>query len=170
MSQTNPSKPEPPKPTVGKNRTGPQSGILNRPPEHLLVAALGFAGSRDPQTCRATLEALRDVVRRELQSDLDPVNAATDRAAVAAETGELGFQDRWDRQHLTVTVGFSASGYDALGLPVGHTDRPVDLVPAPWTRSSASPRPRPGTATSCCTSTATMCTSPNTSCGGWSTR
>lgn len=27
---------------------GPQSGILNRPPEHLIVAALSFAGDRDP--------------------------------------------------------------------------------------------------------------------------
>lgn len=79
------------------------------------------------------------MVRRELQSDLDPIDAATDRAAIAAETGELGFQDRWDRQHLSVTVGFSASGYDALGLPVGHADRPADLVAAPWPEFGESP-------------------------------
>ncbi len=124
QSQT---KPEPTHPSVGKNRAGPQAGILNRPPEHLLVAALSFAGSRDPETCRATGEVLREVLRRELRSDLDSVDAATDRTAVAAETAELGFDDQWDRQHLTVVVGFSASRYDALGLPTGHADRPVDL-------------------------------------------
>lgn len=94
MSQTSPAQPGPKKPPAGKDRTGPQSGILNRPPEHLLVAAIAFTGPRDPQTCRDTVEALREVVRRELQSDLDPVDDTTDRAAVAAETGELGFNDR----------------------------------------------------------------------------
>lgn len=142
MSETKNAAPTEAKPKAQEPRHGrpsPQSGILNRPPEHLLVAALGFAGSRDPQTCRDTVEALREVLRRELASDLDPVDAATDRTAVAAETGELGFADRWDRQHLTVTVGFSAAGYDALGAPAGHPDRPVDLVAAPWAEFGESP-------------------------------
>jgi len=115
-----------------------QAGILNRPTEHLLVAGMSFATTSPDQT-RAALEDLREAVRRELHSDLDEVRESTPRDAPAAETGELGFADGWDRAHLTVTFGLSASGYDALGAPTGHPDRPADLVPAPWAQFKDSP-------------------------------
>lgn len=114
------------------SKPGPQSGILNRPTEHLLVAALTFAGPREQVTCREIVEELRAIVHAELTSDLEEIDASADGSQVARETGELGFKDRWDRQHLTITVGFSAAGYDALGLPAGHADRPADLIAAPW--------------------------------------
>lgn len=118
---------------------GPQAGILNRPPEHLLIGAMAFTGTPNIAATRETVEMLREVVRRELASDLDPITLETDATAVAKETGEIGFADSWDRQHLTITVGFSSTGYDALGLPAGHADRPVDLVPAPWTQFGDTP-------------------------------
>src|SRR3954470_16587931 len=85
-----------------------QAGILNRPPEHLLLFALELTG--DPL---AGIETLQACVRGELTSDLDPPGTGADPAS---ETGELGFSDHYDRAHLTVTVGFSASGYAKLGV------------------------------------------------------
>lgn len=104
------------KPTRKRAGTWPQAGILNRPPEHLLLVALTLTGD-----AVASIERLRAVVRRELTSDLDEPGA---------ETGELGFADGYDRQHLTVTVGLSSSGFDKLAVTGDH--RPQDLQPVPW--------------------------------------
>ena len=52
----------------------PQPGITNRPPEHLLLAALAFV-ERATGPARAALDLLADLVRRELRSDLDEPNA-----------------------------------------------------------------------------------------------
>jgi deferrochelatase/peroxidase EfeB len=121
--------------------SGPQAGILNRPTEHLLVASLSFvaADPANPAAARATLEALRTIIEHELHSDLEPLDAQSPRDAVAQETGELGFADGWDRAHLTVTFGLSAAGYDAIGVPEGHADRPVDLVKTPWSQFQDAP-------------------------------
>ncbi|HEY3670035.1 MAG TPA: Dyp-type peroxidase [Acidimicrobiia bacterium] len=118
-------------------RIGPQAGILNRPPEHQLVAALAFVGERSRQPCVDTLEALRTVLRRELHSDIDSPDATTDKGQPFVETGELGFQDGFDRGHLTVTVSFSASAMDALEVPAAL--RPQDLVAAPWDALGIAP-------------------------------
>src|SRR4051812_1437740 len=107
------------------NKLTPQAGILNRPPEHLLLAAIMLTGS-DP---RSTVQKLRDIVHAELTSDLD-FDPAADPNQPPPETGELGFDDHYDRAHLTITVGFSSSGYDRL--VVAQADRPADLVPIPW--------------------------------------
>jgi deferrochelatase/peroxidase EfeB len=117
--------------------TAPQTGILNRPPEHETLVAFRFAGARDPNSCRNTVEALRGVLRRELHSDLDEITPATDKTVPFAETGELGFVDGFDRAHLTVTVAFSASAYDAFGTPAEQ--RPQDLAPAPFADLAITP-------------------------------
>ncbi|MEA2276841.1 MAG: deferrochelatase/peroxidase EfeB [Solirubrobacteraceae bacterium] len=106
-----------------------QSGITNRPPEHLLLAALRFADPT-PAAARAALDGLAGVVRRELASELDDRNGPADKDRPSAETGELGFTDGYDRAHLTVTLGISASGMDALA--VAADERPADLRPIPW--------------------------------------
>lgn len=111
------------KTTLGRSRTAPQAGILNRPPEHLLVVALDLSGP-DP---RATVDLLRGLVKDELTSVLAP---DADPAVAPPETGELGYQKHHDRAHLTITVGFSATGYDKLG--VTGADRPADLISIPW--------------------------------------
>ncbi len=111
-------------------KPGPQAGILNRPPENLLVAALTLTGS----TPRDTVESLRTIVEDELTSVLAP-NA--DPAIAPPETGELGYQEHHDRAHLTITVGFSATGYDKLG--VAAEDRPADLITIPWAQLGDTP-------------------------------
>jgi hypothetical protein len=111
------------------DKAAPQAGILNRPPEHLLLAAVTLNGS-DP---RSTVEAIRTIVRAELTSALAPVGDPSQ----PAETGELGFADHYDRAHLTITVGFSASGYDKLG--VAQADRPADLIAMPWDKLGETP-------------------------------
>jgi deferrochelatase/peroxidase EfeB len=111
-------------------RTGPQAGILNRPPEHLLVAAFTLTGSAP----RDTVESLRAIVEDELTSVLAP---DADPTVAPPETGELGYQEHHDRAHLTITVGFSTTGYDKLGIAAG--DRPADLITIPWGQLGDSP-------------------------------
>src|SRR5690349_1584260 len=107
----------------------PQSGIMNRPPGHQLVVALTFR-QREPEAACAAVEALREVVRQELTSDLDETNPGSPKDQPSAETGELGFDDGYDRAHLTITMGISAAGFDALGTAADQ--RPQDLIPIPW--------------------------------------
>lgn len=107
----------------------PQPGITNRPPEHLLVAALELV-DRSPGGARTAIEGLANVVRRELGSDLDPPNAKTEKDRPSQETGELGFRENYDRGHLTITFGISSAGADALGIAAD--ERPSDLRPIPW--------------------------------------
>jgi deferrochelatase/peroxidase EfeB len=101
-------------------KPGPQAGILNRPPEHLLLATLVFA-ERQSAAARAALTSLSDLIETELSSQLDPAET---------ETGELGFEDGYDRSHLTITLGISLAGYECLGVEAA--DRPQDLTPIPW--------------------------------------
>ncbi len=115
----------------------PQSGILNRPQGHLLLVALAVLGDRSPTTARPTLEALREVVRRELDSDLGDLTPSSPKEVPGDETGELGFDDGYNRYFLTVTLGVSTSGFEALGvLP---EERPADLVPIPWGQLQDAP-------------------------------
>jgi Dyp-type peroxidase family len=96
-----------------------QLGVTEKPPEHLVVAALIFMATT-PEECRTSLEALRSVVRAELQDQL---------AAPDTETGEIGFESGYDDRTLMITVGFSTSAYDKLAIPADA--RPVDLQPIP---------------------------------------
>jgi deferrochelatase/peroxidase EfeB len=109
--------------------THPQAGILNRPPDHALFAALSFA-TTDTATVRAAVDRLRTLVHAELRSDLADTTPISDKSQPSAETGELGFDDGYDRYHLTITVGFAQSAYVALGVPAD--DQPQDLVAIPW--------------------------------------
>jgi deferrochelatase/peroxidase EfeB len=108
----------------------PQYGILERMPSHLLLAALTFTGDRAAPRSRETLDALRELLHRELSRDLDDMTGAA-KDAPSPETGELGFTDGYPRRKLTLTVGISTTGFDALGI-VGD-DRPQDLPPSPQT-------------------------------------
>lgn len=108
----------------------PQAGILNRPPEHVLFAAMSFPRPVDPAAAAQRLSALQDVIRRELHSDIDEITAATDPTSTSADTGELGPSDGFDRAHLTITVGYGTGAMDALAVPTEQ--RPGDLVPVPW--------------------------------------
>lgn len=114
----------------------PQTGILNRPTEHLLLASLTFT-STDPATNRTTLETVRELLRRELHSDIDDLTASTDKTVPSSETGELGARDGFNRAHLTVTVGFSTTAMAKLGIPADEA--PADLVPLPWADIHDSP-------------------------------
>jgi deferrochelatase/peroxidase EfeB len=105
----------------------PQAGILNRPPSHLLLAALTFV-DRSTQGARDALAALADVVQHELRSQLDDP---------LVETGELGFSNGYDRGHLTITLGLSFDGFEALG-----TEKPADLVVIPWEKLGDTPPAR----------------------------
>jgi deferrochelatase/peroxidase EfeB len=116
---------------------GPQSGILNRPPEHAVVAAFTFT-TTDPASTSAAVERLRDIHRREVHSDLDDQDATAPKDQVSAETGELGFADNFDRAHLTVTVGFAATAFDKLGAAADQ--RPGDLHPIDWAKLGDSPQ------------------------------
>src|SRR5207237_276133 len=83
--------------------------ILNRPPEHLLVAALAFAGDRAPLHSRETLGLLQELVHHELRSDLDDMDASSPKDQPPTETGELGFHDEYERGFLTITLGIAAA-------------------------------------------------------------
>ena len=107
-------------------KVGPQSGITNRPPEHLLLATFNFVAA----DARASLKALGSVVERELRSDLDAENPPLDKDRPSSETGELGFKDDYDRAHLTITLGISIRGFEKLGVPAEL--RPQDLREIPW--------------------------------------
>ena len=113
----------------------PQYGITNRPPGHLLLAALSFTTS-DPIAVRDAVERLRDIHEREVKSDLDKFDAAN-KGIPSAETGELGFDDGYDRAHLTVTVGFAKGAYEKMGVP--PEQHPVDLAPIPWSQLGDNP-------------------------------
>lgn len=126
---TNSNTPDPRVPTA------PQPGIINRPPEHLLLASFSFA-TTDPVEARSTAEQLRQVQRRELHSDLSDQDPSTTKGAESPETGELGFTDNYDRRHLTITIGISSTGFDKLGIT---TDRPQDLIPIPWAQLGDTP-------------------------------
>lgn len=106
-----------------------QSGITNRPPEHALIAAFDLTGG-DSAANQATVVALRDLVHRELRSDLDDQGPATPKDQPSPETGELGFHDGYDRAHMTITVGLGKTGFEKLGVPA--EEQPQDLVPIPW--------------------------------------
>lgn len=112
-----------------------QPGITNRPPEHLLLAALDPV-ERAPEGARVALDGLANVIRRELTSDLDPRNQNKDLPP--AETGELGYREDYDRAHLTITFGLAATAFDALGIPAEH--RPQDLRSIPWGQLGDSPQ------------------------------
>jgi deferrochelatase/peroxidase EfeB len=109
--------------------SSPQAGITNRPPDHALFAALELA-TADAAEARQAVEALRALVHAELRSDLAETTPQSDKSQPSAETGELGFADNYDRYHLTITVGFSKSGYDKLG--VAAEQQPQDLIEIPW--------------------------------------
>jgi deferrochelatase/peroxidase EfeB len=96
-----------------------QLGVTEAPQEHLVLAALSFTAA-DPAGCQGSLDRLRGVVRAELEDQL---------AAADSETGELGYGPSHDDYRLSVTVGFSASGYDRLAVPTDR--RPADLRPIP---------------------------------------
>ena len=104
----------------------PQAGITNRPPEHLLLATFDFAS----QDVRAALHDLSGVLKAELTSDLNRELSEEEKDKPSEESGELGFDDHYDRAHLTVTLGISASGFEKLGIP--EAERPADLRPIPW--------------------------------------
>lgn len=115
----------------------PQSGILNRPAEHALLFAMHFLPGTDVAACRSGVEQLREVQRRELHSDIDEITAGTDKNVPFSETGELGYQDGFNRAFLTMTVGFSARAMERLGVPVDQ--RPTDLVEVPWADLGLAP-------------------------------
>jgi Dyp-type peroxidase family len=110
-----------------------QVGISVTPPrQHLLLAALTLLDASVPDR-RAAMEALRALVKAELEDQL---------AASDVETGELGFESGYDDRNLLVTVGLSTSGYDKLGA--GGSERPIDLHPIPddvRTPPGAQPNP-----------------------------
>lgn len=107
----------------------PQAGILNRPPDHLLVAAFTLTAT-DAAGATAAIEKLRQIVQAELSSDLADETAQTAKDAAPPDTGELGFDDGYDRYHLTITVGFGAGAYAKLGT--AQENQPQDLRPIPW--------------------------------------
>jgi hypothetical protein len=115
----------------------PQPGNTSRPREHLLLGAIGFA-DRSRAGARASLERLAGVVAKELQSDLDDPNPPDAKDRPSAETGELGFVDGYGRGHLNITLGVSATGFDALG--VARQQRPADLRRIPWDRLGDTPQ------------------------------
>ena len=118
------------------NRPVPQSGVTNRPPEHCHIAVYRLETS-DPASTREVLEELRRIEKAELRSNLDDQGPLSDKAAPSPETGELGFADRYDRGHLTITTGFGSGAYDKLGTAADQ--RPQDLIPIPWGLLGDSP-------------------------------
>jgi Dyp-type peroxidase family len=107
------------------SKTGIQAGITNRPPEHALFALLKFAEPTKAGVL-AAIDALREVVKAELHSELDEE---------ALESGELGFEDHYDRAHLTITLGLASSTFGYLGT----SEAPSDLRPIPWSELVDSP-------------------------------
>jgi deferrochelatase/peroxidase EfeB len=114
-----------------------QSGITNRPPDHALFASFTLTAG-DPDAARTAVEGLRSVVKRELRSELDNTHPGSDKATPSDETGELGFDSGYDRYRLTITVGFSKSGFDKLGIE--PENQPQDLIPIPWSQLSDTPQ------------------------------
>jgi Dyp-type peroxidase family len=96
-----------------------QSGITDRPAEHLLLVAFDLVAG-DPSGCHAAMERLRTLVRAELHGH--PANPAL-------ETGELGYEDPHKEYDLTILMALSDSGYTKLGATAAN--RPLDLHPMP---------------------------------------
>lgn len=113
-----------------------QAGITNRPPEHARWVALNIVPT-DPAAIRGALEALRDLIRQDLRSELDDTTPQSPKDRPSAETGELGFDEGYDRYHLTITVGFAKSAYEKLGVPADT--QPQDLIPIPWAQLGDGP-------------------------------
>jgi Dyp-type peroxidase family len=108
----------------------PQKGILERPPSHLLLVALNFAGDRTPASSWPALDNLGALIQRELDRNLDDMSGAP-KEQPPPETGEVGFHDKYPLRRLSVTLGLSNLGFDALG--VAGDERPQDLPPSPQT-------------------------------------
>jgi deferrochelatase/peroxidase EfeB len=101
-----------------------------------LLVALELT-TAEPAATRAAIERLRELLHAELRSDLDDTTPRSPKDTPSVETGELGFEDGFDRYHLTITVGFGAAAYDKLGVAAG--ERPADLIPVPWERLKDAP-------------------------------
>jgi deferrochelatase/peroxidase EfeB len=106
-----------------------QAGILDTPPEHLLAAALTLE-TADAPTTLAALQALQNLEQQELTSVLPPQSASTPKTAPSPETGEVGFDDGFERYSLTITTGLGSRVFDLLGT--AQSNRPQDLIPIPW--------------------------------------
>lgn len=124
-----------PAPTQPAVPVAHQAGIVNRPPEHVIVAALTLPA--DGAAAVAALAQLRDIESQELTSILPPEDAGSPKTQTGPETGEIGFANGFDRAHLTITTGFSSSAYDKLGI--APNIRPQDLVPISWDKLGDSP-------------------------------
>src|SRR4029077_5644744 len=149
--------------------TYPQAGITNRPPEHLILATFRLV-HEDAEAARGSLRALSEVVERELRSDLDRANPPEAKEAPSEETGELGFEDDYDRAHLTITFGISSSVFERLGIV--EEDRPQDLRPIPWEQLGQTPTIRTRVTWSCRfapTTSTSASTSPVASRRSWAT-
>lgn len=105
-----------------------QGGIVNRAPEHILVAALSFVPSDVPSR-QAAFRDLRELIRRELAADINEIDPDSNPAIPSGDTGELGVETGYDTTGLTITVGVSASGFQLLGIA---NDLPQDLIPINW--------------------------------------
>src|SRR4051794_22290824 len=68
--------PRMPKPT-------PQAGILNRPTDHALFAALDLT-TTDPATSHAAIERLRELIHKELRSQLDETTPSSPKEQPSA--------------------------------------------------------------------------------------
>jgi deferrochelatase/peroxidase EfeB len=116
--------------------TNYQAGILDAPPEHVLVVALAFAAADTP-SCVTAAQGLRELIRRELAADIDEIDPDSNSAMPSADTGELGVDTGYDTTGLTITVGVSASGFQRLGIPANQ--QPQDLIPIDWGSFADSP-------------------------------
>lgn len=106
-----------------------QAGILDTPREHLLAVALTVNTTGTADTV-AALQALRKVESEELTSQLPSAPPVSEKNAPSADTGELGFDDGYERYGLTITTGFASRVYELLELPTEQ--RPQDLIEIPW--------------------------------------
>ncbi len=91
-----------------------QAGILDQPREHLLAAALTLSTQDAPSTT-AALRALQALQEQALTSTLSSANANTPKTAPSPETGEVGFDNGFERYGLTITTGLSSHVFDLLG-------------------------------------------------------
>jgi len=115
--------------------TNCQAGIIGRPPEHVLVAALTFV-QRDPANALAGLIQLQELVRRELAGDIDEIDQHSDPLSASSDTGELGVATEYDTTNLTITLGLASTAFEVLGI----SDVPADLIPINWTWFSDTPQ------------------------------
>lgn len=113
-----------------------QNGITDKPPEHVLLAALSFIPTDSP-TCQAAMRSLRELARRELAADIDEIDPDSNPAIPTMDTGELGVDTGFDTTNLTITVGLSSAAFPLLGVPPNEV--PVDLVPIDWGSFSDTP-------------------------------